>query len=196
MSRWLDFALCAFLTMSREAWKIIEDPELEDLDFPPSLTQSLVKWQKLNQRNRENSPSYLFLQRFNKFWVWRASNDRKCRLTIFLLKALLKMREFFWRILVIWSHCATAATAQKPTPISYLLKVNKSQNTNVEQKLLPIMKKGDCFSILTIRIYLKLEIETSSFKYFQTTRIEKQIRSFVFWEKVWLDNFVLKFIDL
>ena len=38
--------------------------------------------------------------------------------------------------------------------------------------------------------------QNSSFKYFQVFRIEQQIRSFVFWEKLWLDNFVSKSTDL
>ena len=36
----------------------------------------------------------------------------------------------------------------------------------------------------------------SSLKYLQVDRIEKQIRSFVFWEKLWLDNFVSRFTKL
>ena len=42
------------------------------------------------------------------------------------------------------------------------------------------MNRRICFSILTVRIYLKLAIETSSFKYFRTIRIEKHIFRFVF----------------
>ena len=30
----------------------------------------------------------------------------------------------------------------------------------------------------------------------RVVRIEKQIHSFVFWEKLWLDNFVLRSTDL
>ena len=70
-----------------------------------------------------------------------------------------------------------------------LLKVSKSQNKIIEPKLLPKTNGQICFSILTVRIYLKLAIATSSFKYFRTIRIEKQICSFVFWEKFWHDNF-------
>ena len=36
----------------------------------------------------------------------------------------------------------------------------------------------------------------SSFKYFWVIRIEKQIHSFVFLEKLWLDNFVSRLTDL
>ena len=37
-----------------------------------------------------------------------------------------------------------------------------------------------CFSILTVRKYLKHESRSSSFKYFRTVKIEKQIHPFVF----------------
>ena len=56
--------------------------------------------------------------------------------------------------------------------------------------------KRICFSILTVRKYLKLEFSISSFKYFRTVRIEKQIRSFVFGRSLLLDNFVLISTDL
>ena len=52
------------------------------------------------------------------------------------------------------------------------------------------------FFAMTVRKNLKLEISISSFKYFRTVRIEKQIRSFVFWEKLRLDNFVSRSTDL
>ena len=39
-------------------------------------------------------------------------------------------------------------------------------------------------------------IDSNSFKYFPVVRIEKQIQLFVFWEKVWLDDFVSRLIDL
>ena len=60
------------------------------------------------------------------------------------------------------------------------LKVSKSQKQNCRKKLLPKMNERICFSILTVRNYLKLEISISSFKYIRTVRIEKQIRSFIF----------------
>ena len=62
----------------------------------------------------------------------------------------------------------------------FTLKVSKSQKQNCRKKLLPKMNGQICFSILTIRNYLKLEIEISSFKWFRTVRIEKQIRPFIF----------------
>ena len=43
---------------------------------------------------------------------------------------------------------------------------------------------------------LETWISISSFKYFWVVRIEKQIRSFVFWEKLQLDNFVSRSTDL
>ena len=52
-----------------------------------------------------------------------------------------------------------------------MLKVSRSRNKIVEPKLLPNRNRN------------------SSFKYFRVVRIEKQIRSFVFWEKLRLDNF-------
>ena len=39
---------------------------------------------------------------------------------------------------------------------------------------------------------LETWISISNFKYFWVVRIEKQIRSFVFWEKLQLDNFVMR----
>ena len=44
------------------------------------------------------------------------------------------------------------------------LKVSNSQKGIVEPKLLPKTNDQICFSILTVRIYLKLEIEISSFR--------------------------------
>ena len=79
---------------------------------------------------------------------------------------------------------------------AFHIKVSKSQNKIIEPKLLPKTNGQICFSILTVWIYLKLAIETSIFKYFRTIRIEKQIPSLVFWEKLWLDNLLLKFTDL
>ena len=76
--------------------------------------------------------------------------------------------------------------------LTHLLKVSKSQKQNWWKKLLPKMKGRICFCILTVRIYLKLEIEISSFRWFRTVRIEKQIcpfgfgrsffRQFSFWD--------------
>ena len=53
--------------------------------------------------------------------------------------------------------------------------------------LFPKTNEGICFSIQTVRKYLKLEFRDSSFKYFRIVRIKKQIRPFVFWEKLWLE---------
>ena len=53
------------------------------------------------------------------------------------------------------------------------LNVSKSQNKIMKPKLLPKTNRRICFSILTVQIYLKLAIKTSSFKYFRTIRIEK-----------------------
>ena len=63
--------------------------------------------------------------------------------------------------------------------LSVFLKVNKSQKQNWRKKILPKQNGQICFSILTVRDHLKLEILTSSFKYFRTIRIEEQIRPFV-----------------
>ena len=43
---------------------------------------------------------------------------------------------------------------------------------------------------------LKTWNRNSSFKYFQLVRIKKQIHSFIFWEKLLLDNFVSRSTDL
>ena len=43
---------------------------------------------------------------------------------------------------------------------------------------------------------LETWISISSFKYFRVVRIEKQIRPFVFWEKLRLDNIVVRSTDL
>ena len=59
-------------------------------------------------------------------------------------------------------------------------KVGKSQKQNWRKKLLPKMNGQICFSILTVRNYLKLEILIASFKLFRTVRIEKQICPFIF----------------
>ena len=59
------------------------------------------------------------------------------------------------------------------------LKVSKSQNKIIGPKLLPKTNRRICFSIPTVWIYFKLAIQTSSFKYFQTIRIEQK-SSFVF----------------
>ena len=37
---------------------------------------------------------------------------------------------------------------------------------------------------MTVRKYLKLEVLSSSFKYFRTVKQKKQIRSFIFWENL------------
>ena len=42
---------------------------------------------------------------------------------------------------------------------------------------------------------LETRTSISSFKYFGVVLIEKQIRSFIFWEKLWLDNFVSRSTD-
>ena len=60
------------------------------------------------------------------------------------------------------------------------VKVSKSHNKFIRPKLLPKTNRRICFSILMVRIHLKLAIKTSSFKYFRTIRIEKQIRWFIF----------------
>ena len=43
---------------------------------------------------------------------------------------------------------------------------------------------------------LETWILISSFKYFRVIRIEKQIRPFLFWENLWLNNFVSRSTDL
>ena len=90
----------------------------------------------------------------------------------------------------------------------FTFKVSRSRNKIVEPYLLPKNERTIFFSILMTRKYLKLEfrpddseiLETwnrnSSFKYFRVVRIEKQIRPFVFWEKLRLDNFVSRSTDL
>ena len=74
----------------------------------------------------------------------------------------------------------------------YILKVNKSQKQNWRKKLLPKPNRRICFSILTVRNHLKLEVSTSSFKYFRTVRIEKQIRPFVFGRSFFFVNFAFE----
>ena len=76
------------------------------------------------------------------------------------------------------------------------LKVSRSRKKIVELELLPKTNELFWFSILTVRKYSKLENRNSSFKDFRTVRTEKQIRLFVFWEKLWLDNFVSRSTDL
>ena len=77
-----------------------------------------------------------------------------------------------------------------------LLKVSKSQKQNCHPKLIPKMNRRICFSILTVRNYLKLEIETSSFMYFRTLRIEKQICLFFLWRSFGTTILLLRFTDL
>ena len=43
---------------------------------------------------------------------------------------------------------------------------------------------------------LETRNRNSNSKYFQVVRIEKQILSFIFWENLQLDNFVLKSTDI
>ena len=73
-----------------------------------------------------------------------------------------------------------------------ILKVSKTQKQNCWKKLLPKMNKRICFSILTVQNYLKLEISISSFMYFRTVRIEKQIRPFIFGRNFFFVNFAFE----
>ena len=71
------------------------------------------------------------------------------------------------------------------------LKVSRSHNKVVEPKLLPKNKQIFLSWWLGNTWFL-----ISSFNYCRTVRIEKQILSFLFLEKFWLDNFVLRSTDL
>ena len=79
-----------------------------------------------------------------------------------------------------------------------LVKVSKSQKQNCQKKLLPKTNGQICFSILTVRNYLKLEISISSFKYFRTVRNQdrKTNSSVRFWKKFFSTILLLRFIDL
>jgi hypothetical protein len=49
---------------------------------------------------------------------------------------------------------------------------------------------------MIVRKYLKLEIETSSFKYFRTVKQKKKIGSFGFWKNLWRANLLTVLSDL
>ena len=80
-------------------------------------------------------------------------------------------------------------------PVLGYLKVSKSQKQNWRKKLIPKTNGRICFSILTVQKYLKLEIKISSFRWFRTVRIEKQIHPLVL-EEVFSSILLLRFIDL
>jgi hypothetical protein len=71
------------------------------------------KWpktrQKLDYKTREIVWSYLYLWRFDMFWIWRARNDRKRKLfEATCMKKFLKSHNF-WQVLAIWKPmCALA----------------------------------------------------------------------------------------
>ena len=52
------------------------------------------------------------------------------------------------------------------------------------------------FFAMAVRKYLKLQIETSSFKYFRTVKQKKQIGSFGFWENLRRANLLTVLSDL
>ena len=52
------------------------------------------------------------------------------------------------------------------------------------------------FFAMTVRKYLKLEIETSSFKYFRSVKQKNQIGSFGFWENLRRANLLTVLSDL
>ena len=66
-------------------------------------------------------------------------------------------------------------------------------------KLFAVFKLGKRYLNTYMAKWTNVKIHetwNSSFKYFGVVRIEKQIRSFVLWEKFWLDNFVSRSTDL
>ena len=71
-----------------------------------------------------------------------------------------------------------------------LLKVSRSRNQNCPAITFP---KNE---LTTQKYILETWNRNSSYKYFLVVRIDKQICSFVFWEMLWLNNFVSRFTDL
>ena len=78
---------------------------------------------------------------------------------------------------------------------NHILKVSRSRNKIVMPKLLPENKRTNLFFSLDDSEILETWISISSFKYFRVVKIEKQIRSSVFWEKLRLNNFVSRSTD-
>ena len=86
---------------------------------------------------------------------------------------------------------------------SWRISVRKQQNSSrilnkgQQISLLPKNEQTNLFFYPDDSKRLETLISISSFKYFRVIRIEKQIRSFVFWEKwkLWLDNFFLRSTD-
>jgi hypothetical protein len=80
----------------------------------PQLCQTSKTRQKLDWKIREIDGSYLRLQRFDKFWIWRARNDRKRKLFQYAETCMkiswnhfMKL-TYFWRVLAVWNQGATA----------------------------------------------------------------------------------------
>ena len=53
---------------------------------------------------------YLWLQQFDKYWIWRAYNDWKRKSSEFLKLAWKNLWNYikwtyFWRVWAIWNHC-------------------------------------------------------------------------------------------
>ena len=76
------------------------------------------------------------------------------------------------------------------------LKVSRSRKKIVKLWLLPKNELMNLFFYPDDLDILETWISISSFKYFRVIRREKQIRSFVFWEKLRLDNYVSRSTDL
>ena len=77
-----------------------------------------------------------------------------------------------------------------------MIKVSRSLNKIVEPTLLPKNEQTNLFFYPDDLEILETWNQNSSFKYFWVVRIEKQIRPFVFWEKLQLANFVSRSTDL
>ena len=77
-----------------------------------------------------------------------------------------------------------------------LLEVSRSRNKIVEPKLLSKIKRMNLFFYPDDSEILETWNQNSSFKYFRVVRVEKQIRLFVFLEKLGLANFVSRSTDL
>ena len=75
------------------------------------------------------------------------------------------------------------------------LKVSRSRNKIVEPKLLPKNEQTNLSFYPDDWEMLATWNGNSSFKYFQVVKVEKQIHSFVFWEKLRLNKFVSRSTD-
>ena len=76
------------------------------------------------------------------------------------------------------------------------LKVSRSRKQNCRAIISPKNKQMNLFFDPDDSDIHETWNHNSSFKYFWVVRIKKQIHPFIFWEKLWLDNFVSRSTDL